>query len=125
MSVEKITDSPEDAARGSSSATLLGVGVERADGSVVCARCGYEAEWSECNDCGGDGCHDGYELDPLWYHPGELAPCAQCNSRGGDWWCENPKCETQNIWKLRKAKPTPNNQAQRLPPTKPFDAPKP
>ena len=77
---------------------LLGVGIERADGSVVCALCEYEAEWSECNDCGGDGGHD---------------PCAQCNSRGGDWWCENPKCETQNIWKLRKAKPTPNGLHER------------
>lgn len=87
---------------------VLGVGIEHADGSVVCARCGYEAEWSECNACGGEGGHDGYEQDPLWYQPGELAPCAQCNGGGGDWWCENSKCETQNIWKLRKAKPTPN-----------------
>ena len=117
MSDQNVTEQSQDAAGGSSAPTLLGVGVERADGSVVCALCGYEAEWSECNDCGGDGGHDGYELDPLWYHPGELAPCAQCNSRGGDWWCENPKCETQNIWKLRKAKPTPNVPMSE-PPTK-------
>ena len=95
------------------SSDLLGVGIEHADGSVVCALCGYEAEWSECCACGGEGGHDGYEEDPLWYQPGELAPCPQCDGAGGDWWCENSKCETQNIWKLRKAKPTPNDKLRR------------
>jgi hypothetical protein len=104
---EPVTPSVEGGAAVGSSA-LLGVGIEHPDGSVICASCGYEAEWEECNACGGEGGHDGYEEDPLWYQPGELAPCPQCNSRGGDWWCENAKCETQNIWKLRKASKTPN-----------------
>jgi len=95
------------------SGDLLGVGYESPDGSVTCAACGGECEWTECNACCGEGGHDGYEDDPLWYQPGEIATCCQCNGAGGDWWCENSKCQTQNIWKLRNAKPTPNGPAHR------------
>lgn len=95
------------------SSDLLGVGMEHADGSVVCAACGYDCEWTECNACVGEGGHDGYEEDPNWYHPGEMTQCCQCGGNGGDWWCENRKCETQNITKLRKAKLTPNDPAHR------------
>ena len=90
------------------SSDLLGVGVEYPDGSVACAACGCEAEWEECGACGGEGGHDGYEEDPLWYQPGEIATCPQCSGYGGDWWCPNDKCQTQMITKLRNAKPTPN-----------------
>lgn len=82
---------------------LLGAGVEQPDGTVVCAACGYEAEWGECTACGGEGGHDGYEDDPNWYRPGEIVPCCQCDGGGGDWWCENRECATQQIWKITKA----------------------
>ena len=87
----------------SSCSALLGAGVEQPDGSVTCAACGHDAEWGECTACGGEGGHDGYEDDPNWYRPGEIVSCCQCDGAGGDWWCENSECSTQQIWKITKA----------------------
>lgn len=36
----------------------------------------------DCGFCGGDGWLDGYEDDPLWFEPGEMARCASCNGSG-------------------------------------------
>lgn len=35
-----------------------------------------------CGACDGTGSVDGYEQDPNWYHPGELAPCPWCGGSG-------------------------------------------
>jgi len=86
----------------------FGTGIREPDGSVKCAKCGYECEWEECNACGGEGGHDGYEEDPNWYQPCEMTTCCQCGGTGGDWWCENRQCETQNITKIIKSAKVPN-----------------
>lgn len=36
----------------------------------------------DCGFCGGDGWLDGYEDDPLWFEPGEMARCASCGGTG-------------------------------------------
>lgn len=54
---------------------------------LSCPRCGGSATWEECSSCGGDGYYDGYEDDPLWYEPGEIEMCEQCDGRGGWWLC--------------------------------------
>lgn len=36
----------------------------------------------DCGFCGGDGWIDGYDDDPLWFAPGEMARCASCNGSG-------------------------------------------
>ena len=102
-----VADNPKAITRVVSSA-LLGTGIREPDGSVTCAKCGYECEWEECNACGGEGGHDGYEEDPNWYQPGEMTTCCQCNGSGGDWWCENRDCETQNIREIIKPPKVPN-----------------
>lgn len=61
---------------------------------MTCALCDFEMEWEACSACGGDGGFDGYEEDPNWYAPGEVAPCSQCGARGGDWWCGTKECKT-------------------------------
>jgi hypothetical protein len=62
-------------------------------------------DWEDCTSCGGDGFFDGYEEDPNWYKPGELAPCPTCNSRGGDYWCPNEDCPTFIAIRIFKEKP--------------------
>lgn len=59
---------------------------ESPDGSTCkCKHCGERIHWVECQTCGGEGGFDGYEQDPNWYHPGEMAPCPNCSYDGG-WW---------------------------------------
>jgi len=87
MSGEAIPDSPAPD-------PVFGVGVQLPDGTVLCKACGCEVEWSECEECGGEGGHDGHEEDALWYHPGEVAPCSGCNSEGGHHYCPEPACPT-------------------------------
>lgn len=36
----------------------------------------------DCWHCGGDGCIDGYEDDPLWFEPGEMERCSSCYGSG-------------------------------------------
>jgi hypothetical protein len=69
------------------------------DGAMTCALCDCEMEWYDCSACGGEGGHDGYEDDPLWYNPGDIVPCCQCGGEGGTWWCETTDCKTQMGWK--------------------------
>jgi hypothetical protein len=80
----------------------IGIAKETSDGSLYCKECGEECEWSECNDCCGDGGFDGYEEDPNWYQPGEIVPCRMCNGKGGNYWCENPACQTGLILQINK-----------------------
>jgi len=55
-----------------------------------CPNCGHETFSRTCWDCGGDGCRDGYEEDPLWYDPGDMIPCDTCGGHGCLHWC--PRC---------------------------------
>jgi hypothetical protein len=75
---------------------LLAVGLayRGSDGATTCFLCDCEMEWEDCSACAGDGGFDGYEEDPNWYAPGEIAPCSQCRSKGGDWWCQTKDCKT-------------------------------
>lgn len=48
-----------------------------------CACCGMET--MECWKCGGEGGTEPgelYELDPLWYLPGDTETCDICSGRG-------------------------------------------
>lgn len=54
----------------------------------ACPRCVGETVWVECWECGGEGEHDAYELDPIWYEPGDTEECSQCDGEGGWWHCE-------------------------------------
>lgn len=98
------------------SSDLLGAMYRGSDGAMTCALCNCEMEWEECSACGGDGGFDGYEEDPLWYAPGELAPCPQCDSGGGAWWCVTKECPTNEGWKTIPAPQAPNDEASNVPP---------
>ena len=73
------------------------------------ATCGGGVEWEECNACGGEGGTDGYEEDPLWYRPGEIAPCPCCNGRGGEYWCANSDCSTTVIMEIVRSPNAPRS----------------
>jgi hypothetical protein len=49
----------------------------------VCPHCGSSALWLLCDYCGGDGEHNVYELDPLYYDPEETERCERCDGKGG------------------------------------------
>lgn len=55
-----------------------------------CPNCDHILFRSECSDCGGEGGHDGYEEDPLWYDEGDTIPCDVCGGHGYHHWC--PRC---------------------------------
>lgn len=40
-------------------------------------------QWEDCWQCGGDGCHDLYEEDPIAFAPGESEECDVCDGAGG------------------------------------------
>jgi DnaJ-class molecular chaperone len=42
-------------------------------------------EWIGCWDCGGEGEHNHYDEDPLWYgtYMEAWEPCETCNGKGG------------------------------------------
>jgi hypothetical protein len=44
-------------------------------------------------ECNAIGCEDGYynphEDDPLWFHPGEMVKCEDCNGHGRHIWCRD------------------------------------
>ncbi len=52
-----------------------------------CPECGSPTDWLRCWNCGGDGCFDGYEEDPLWYDEGDFIPCSECRGKGGWFRC--------------------------------------
>ena len=58
-----------------------------------CPKCGHYPTRRRL--CDAIGCEDGwidmYEHDdPLWYDPGDLESCHECNGFGNLWWC--PEC---------------------------------
>lgn len=55
-----------------------------------CPNCEHQLFSASCSDCAGEGGHDGYEDDPLWYDPGDLIPCGLCDGLGFFLWC--PRC---------------------------------
>ena len=56
----------------------------------TCPNCGHDCFSRSCSDCGGEGGHDGYEDDPLWYDEGDIIPCGLCDGQGYFHWC--PRC---------------------------------
>jgi DnaJ-class molecular chaperone len=56
-----------------------------------CPQCGASAKHYDCWNCGGEGFHEVYELDPMWYEPGETEPCETCNGDGS--WIFCPTCD--------------------------------
>lgn len=53
-----------------------------------CPSCGCDHTWTRtCWDCNGDGFHDLYEDDPLWYDQGDTEDCGQCDGTGTLHWC--------------------------------------
>lgn len=55
----------------------------------VCPNCGAcPTAWQECGECGGEGYRDDlYDMDPLWYDPGDTEVCEWCNGHGCHKWC--------------------------------------
>ena len=51
-----------------------------------CPNCGHQAFSRRCWDCGGEGGHDGYEQDPIWYDQGDMIPCDTCRGHGYHHW---------------------------------------
>jgi len=73
------------------------------EGELTCDECLHECSWTDCEDCGGDGGHDGYDEDPLWYRPNNIIPCSQCLGKGGWWYCENRECKSGTITEFNMA----------------------
>lgn len=57
---------------------------------VCCKNCGNEKWWVDCPDCGGEGYHELYDEDPLWYDPDDTEDCSTCAGDGG--WLSCPTC---------------------------------
>lgn len=55
-----------------------------------CSNCEHQYFTTVCSACGGEGGHDGYEEDPLWYDEGDIIPCDACRGNGCHKWC--PRC---------------------------------
>lgn len=64
-----------------------------------CPVCGHAMSWLPCPDCSGDGGHDAYEIDPMWYDEGDVVVCGWCNGKGGAWQCWN--CFTVKVGSLQ------------------------
>jgi hypothetical protein len=63
------------------------------ENDLVCPKCGYYAEYIDCDACGGEGYFEVYDDDPLWYDPGDTELCHQCAGKGGWHVCPNKYCE--------------------------------
>jgi hypothetical protein len=68
---------------------------EPPDDWVYCAN-GHACDWEDCDNCGGEGSHDMYEVDPLWYDPGDTEACDRCEGKGG-WWLCNQRCGAEAV----------------------------
>lgn len=79
---------------------LIGCMYRGSDGARTCALCDCEMEWEPCHAGCDDGYFDGYEEDPLWYQPGEMATCHECSGSGGHFWCQTKGCPTSVGLKL-------------------------
>jgi hypothetical protein len=71
-----------------------------------CPKCNSEMRSTSCYAFCQDGYFDGYEEDPLWYDPGDLIPCRECNATGYLVWC--PECgwdETFQVMRTTQEEP--------------------
>lgn len=73
---------------------------------TICALCQNDLDWEHCDSCGGEGGHDGYEDDPLWYQPGDIVECGQCNGEGGGHFGHDDTCPNRGL----PLKPMPEDQ---------------
>ena len=79
-------------------------------GLEVCGRCrccSVSREWTDCLECGGEGGFDAYEEDPIWYEPGDLAPCGLCAGMGG--W-SRALCSCDDNGKHAPSSPSPGGE---------------
>jgi len=61
---------------------------------TVCRKCGCEAEFEDCWSCGGEGCFDMHDDDPVNYAPEDTYyDCDECYGEGG--WLVCPYCTKQ------------------------------
>lgn len=56
------------------------------EGTPFCL-CGALMNWVDCWDCSGEGYHELYDLDPLWYDEDDVEMCHTCRGEGGFWRC--------------------------------------
>lgn len=52
-----------------------------------CPKCGDATDWLRCWKCGGEGYHELYDEDPLWYDEDDIETCDVCMGHGGWWRC--------------------------------------
>lgn len=64
---------------------------------MACPHCGAEMDWEDCDQCGGEGVYDAYEIDPMWYEPGDTETCELCGGSRGFWWCANMQCPVKAV----------------------------
>lgn len=51
--------------------------------STPCPSCGCDHTWRrECYACHGEGYHELYEEDPLWYDKDDTETCGECRGVG-------------------------------------------
>lgn len=106
----KSEDSKTETPTAVGSSALLGAAYRGSDGAMTCALCHAEMEWEECGAGCEDGYFDAYEEDPLFYDPGDLLPCHQCNGQGGSWWCPEPQCPNKDVIRIIPAPQAPNDK---------------
>lgn len=66
-----------------------------ADDKWLCPKCSTEdrvccdLDFERCDQCedGFTFLGDLYDQDPLWYDPDDQEPCANCDGKGGWWFC--------------------------------------
>lgn len=88
---------------------LIEIPIEIPDEShgPYCEVCGGELEWDDCDTCGGEGEFDWETLqfdDPLWYQPGDVERCSQCEGKGGWWYCWNTDAPAHTAQRLEEEK---------------------
>jgi DnaJ-class molecular chaperone len=81
--------------------------IDDASGDVPrCKEHGLDKDWTECEQCGGEGCTQPgelYEMDPLWYDEDDTEPCHLCNGRGGWWSCWECCAQAEREERLKTA----------------------
>lgn len=81
-------------------------GYRGSDGAVCCCLCDNEAEWRDCDTCGGDGFVDAYEDDPINNSPGDDETCRECGGNGGDHLCATAGCPNVTLLSIFQEKPS-------------------
>lgn len=68
---------------------------ERESDDCSCAKCGGTKLPVTCWSCGGEGYHELYEEDPLWYDEDDIESCDICDGEGGYSVC--PTCYPESF----------------------------